>query len=323
MGLTAALACVFLALLCVGLLATGALHTQSRGQRLETQLDRHYTGRHGSAAAAEKSGDGRVASAADNSVARILSADAQQRLALRLDLAGIERRPTEWVVFGCAGSLVLALLLSLLMGSPLLGIPAGLLAGWLGMRFILNSRISRRRAAFSEQLPDVLQILAGSLQAGFSLPQALDAVVRDDTQPGAGEFSRALAETRISGEIEASLERVADRMDSVDLRWAVMAIRIQRSIGGNLVEVLRNTVDTMRERSALRRHVRALSAEGRLSAYILIALPLFVGALLFVTRNGYVRPLYTTPLGLAMLIVGAVLMVLGTIWIRNVVRVEA
>jgi tight adherence protein B len=255
-------------------------------------------------------------------VTRLLGSDREQRLALRLDLAGIRRKPAEWVVLGSSGGLVLAVLLTLLTGRPLVGIPAGALAGWLGMRLIVSARISRRRAAFAEQLPDVLQLVAGSLQSGFSLPQALDAVVREDTQPSAGEFSRALAETRIGGELEAALDRIADRMDSTDLRWSVMAIRIQRSVGGNLVEVLHNTVDMMRERASLRRHVRALSAEGRLSAYILIALPLLVGAWLFFSRGSYMRPLYTTPIGVAMLIGGAVLVAVGTVWMRNVIKVE-
>ena len=101
-----------------------------------------------------------------------------------------------------------------------------------------------------------------------------------------------------------------------------MAIRIQRSVGGNLVEVLRNTVDMMRERAKLRRHVRALSAEGRLSAYILIALPLLVGTWLLLSRRTYMRPLYTTPFGLTMLIGAALLLVVGTLWMRKAVKVE-
>ena len=232
---------VFIALLFLALLATGALRREDPVQRLEEQLSRHYAARPGSRPAAEDDAGGKVAGAAVGWVSRALGSDAQQRLALRLDLAGIERKPGEWVVMGIAVSLVLALLLTLISDSPLLGIPAGLLIGWLSMRLLLSARVSRRRNAFAEQLPDVLQIIAGSLQSGFSLPQALDAVVRDDTQPAAAEFSRAMAETRIGGELEAALERVAYRMDSTDLRWTVMAIRIQRSVGGNLVEVLHNT----------------------------------------------------------------------------------
>ena len=101
-----------------------------------------------------------------------------------------------------------------------------------------------------------------------------------------------------------------------------MAIRIQRTVGGNLVEVLRNTVGTMRERAQLRGHVRALSAEGRLSAYILVALPVLVGAWLFLARPSYVRPLYTTAFGLVMLVGAVVLVVLGALWMRKLIKVE-
>jgi len=322
------LACVFGALLLVTLLLTGALNREDRGRRLEAQLARHYAPRHGSRAAdaadddGKTDGNGRVASTAISWVARLLSSTSEQRLAGRLDLAGIARGPAEWVLLGCCASLPLAVLLTVLTETPLIGVPAGALLGWLGMRLIVSTRITRRRAAFAEQLPDVLQLVAGALQSGFSLPQAIDAVVREDTQPSAGEFSRALAETRIGGELEAALDRVADRMDSTDLRWTVMAIRIQREVGGNLVEVLRNTVDTMRERAQMRRQVRALSAEGRLSAYILIALPVLMAAYMFLARPEYIRPLYTTPLGLVMLIGGAVLVVLGSLWMRQVVKVE-
>jgi len=316
MILIAILASVFLAVFLIALLLTGTLRTDNPGSRLEAQLERHY------AVAGEKRGEGRVAGAATNSVDRLLGAGVQQRLAMRLDLAGINRKPSDWIVLGGCGSVVLAVLLTLLTGNAAVGILVGALAGWLVMRTIVSVRISRRRAAFADQLPDMLQILAGSLQSGFSLPQALDAVVREDTQPIASEFARATAETRIGSELETALDRVADRMDSKDLRWSVMAIRIQRSVGGNLVEVLRTTGETMRERASVRRHVRALSAEGRLSAYILIALPILIGAFLFLTKGSYMHPLFTTPLGLAMVIVAAVLVVVGTWWMRNVVKVE-
>jgi tight adherence protein B len=325
-GLLAVLAVVFVALLFGALLLTGTLRGGDRGRRLADQLDRYYTPRHGPGSADEQGmqadGKGKVASVAVGSVGRLLGPAAQERLALRLDLAGIRRKPSEWVVLGCCAGVLITALLTVLTQSLLVGVVAGALVGWLGMRLILNVRIARRRAAFADQLPDVLQMVAGSLQSGFSLPQALDAVVRDDTQPAAGEFSRALGEHRIGGELEAALERVAERLDSTDMRWTVMAIRIQRSVGGNLVEVLRNTVDMMRERAKLRRHVRALSAEGRLSAYILIALPLLVGTWLLLSRRTYMRPLYTTPFGLTMLIGAALLLVVGTLWMRKAVKVE-
>jgi tight adherence protein B len=319
--LPAVLAGVFVALMLIGFVLIGSLRTENPGRRLEAQLERHYAARH-RGTAEEGPGTEMASGAAAGSVERLLGAGSMQRLALRLDLAGINRKPADWVVLGCCGSVVLAVVLILLTGSPALGILLGAVGGWLSLRLIVSARISQRRSAFADQLPDVLQILAGSLQSGFSLSQALDAVIREDTQPVAGEFSRALVETRIGGELETALDRVADRMDSKDLRWTIMAIRIQRSVGGNLVEVLRNTGETMRERAGIRRHVRGLSAEGRLSGYILIALPIVVGGFLFFLRGSYLRPLYTTPLGLVMLIGGLVLLVLGIVWMRNVVKVE-
>src|SRR6185369_16920917 len=133
-----------------------------------------------------------------------------------------------------------------------------------------------------------------SLQTGFSLPQAVDAAASNGQQPMAGELSRALAEARLGAPLEDGLDRVAYRMDSRDLQWTVMAVRIQRQVGGNLSEVLQTTAKTMRDRAAMRRQVRALSAEGRLSAYILIALPLGLTAFLFLTRRSYLSLLWTT-----------------------------
>lgn len=319
------LGCVFVAILSIGLLFAGPLRKDNAGRRLEAQLERHYTAQRRSGAAdgdGNADGDGKVASAAVGSVARLLGPSGEQRLAYRLDVAGISSKPAEWVVLGCAAGLVLAVLVTLLTSNLLAGIMVGALVGWLGMRLIVSVRISRRRAAFTEQLPDVLQLVAGALQSGFSLPQALDAVVREDSQPASGEFSRAIAETRIGGELETALNRVAERMNSTDLRWTVMAIGIQRQVGGNLVEVLRNTVDTMRERAQVRRQVKALSAEGRLSAYILVALPIVLAGYMFLARPDYIRPLYTTAFGLVMLIGSAVLVVVGSIWMRNIVRLE-
>lgn len=313
---------VFVAILFPALLLTGAFRKRDPGRDLEAHLDRHYAPRHSPQVAGGNGPEAGNASATVAWVTQRIGADAERQLAQRLDLAGIKRKPGEWIVIGVSVSLLLIAVLTAITGTILVGLPLGALLGWLGMRMALNIGISRRRAAFSEQLPDVFQLLAGSLQSGFSLPQALDAVVRENTQPAASEFSRALAETRLGGDVEDALERVAERMDSTDLRWAVMAVRIQRSVGGNLVEVLRNTVDMMRERASLRRQVRALSAEGRLSAYILIALPLLVGSWLFLSKGSYMRPLYTTPLGLVMLIVGSVLMVLGTVWMSKVIKVE-
>jgi len=251
------------------------------------------------------------------------SSGAEQGLARRLDLAAVVRKPAEWTLLTlCAGAALVAALM--LVGlNPVVSVPIGLVASWLVQRVYLSFRIGRRRAAFGEQLPDVLQLIVGSLRSGFSLAQAINAVVRDGTQPAAGEFSRALAETRIGLELEDGLNRVADRMDCNDLRWVVMATRIQREVGGNLAEVLRNTVDTMRERAQTRRHVRALSAEGRLSGYILVGLPVVLGGWLTFSKPQYMSPLFTTPIGIMLVAGGVGLIIVGAFWIRALIKVEA
>ena len=323
-SLIVALACVFLALVVMALLVIGSLGRQDRSRALRDRIER-YGPRHVPAAAESAAGsaEGKVARTAVGLASQLLrSGHADQRLAERLELAGITQTPAEWVLLGgCACALVTAAVTAV-GGGILIGLPAGLLVSAVGMRFAVRIRISRRRAAFADQLPDVLQLIAGSLKAGFSLPQALGSVLREDTQPTAGEFSRALAEARVGISLEAALEAVANRMDCDDLRWTVMAIRIQREVGGNLAEVLDTTVGTMRDRASLQRHVRGLTAEGRLSAYILAALPLLIGSWLLISDGTYLRPLYTTVVGLIMLFSGVVLFGLGVLWMRVLIKVE-
>jgi Flp pilus assembly protein TadB len=319
MPLLAVLGIVFAALLVIALLVTGSLRGQDQRREMADRIGR-YGPRHG-VAAPER--DGKAASAAVGWTAQLLrSSNTERGLAERLDLAGIARKPAEWALLGICSCAALAAVVTLATRNIFIGILGGVLIGWLGMHLSVSIRIGRRRAAFSEQLPDVLQLIAGSLQSGFSLPQAVDGVVREGTQPAAGEFSRALAEARVGADLEDALNRVADRMDSTDLRWTVMAIRIQREVGGNLAEVLRTTVGTMRERAFLRRQVRALSAEGRLSAYILVILPVVVGAWFFISDPSYMRPLYTTLIGLLMFIGGGLLIVIGALWMRKLIKIE-
>ncbi|GAA2169393.1 type II secretion system F family protein [Pedococcus bigeumensis] len=198
----------------------------------------------------------------------------------------------------------------------------GLVVGIFGPAFVLRFLSNRRGKKFDSQLPDVLTLVASSLSTGFSLPQALDAVAKDAAEPAAKEFARALAETRIGADIADSLERMSDRMDSDNMRWTSMAIRIQREVGGNLAETLRTTAKTLREREELRRHVRALSAEGRLSAYILVALPIGIFFYTMQTNRSYIELLWTRPMGIGMIIGGLISLGIGMAWMRKVVDVK-
>jgi Flp pilus assembly protein TadB len=317
LALVVVVACIFGAIFLAGALVISAVRPDGRARRLADRVERYGAGR-----VAERTGSG-LARAADRLVSPALRhGGIGLRLAMRLDLAGIGVSPAQWVLAGTAGSVALVLMLAGLLGSVPIGVVAGALGGWLGMRFGLNLLIARRRARFADQLPDLLQFIAGSLRSGFSLGQGLEAAVREGTQPVASEFDRALEDSRLGADLEDALDQVAARMESIDLEWAVMAIRIQRETGGNLAEVLSHTVETMRERSRLRRHVRSLSAEGRLSAYVLVALPIFVGGYLFLTRRSYLRPLYTTTVGIVMLGFAVLLIVVGSLWMSRLVKVE-
>jgi tight adherence protein B len=320
-SLLGVLAAVFIALLALALLTVGSVRSDGRRRpRLLGQIERYGPMR---TPPPEQASDGRVARTAVGLMTQLLqSRDTGPKLALRLDHAGISRQPAEWALLCASVSVVLAAVLTLLTASPLIGILAGVLIGWICMRLVLSIKIARRRAAFDEQLPNVLQLVAGSLQTGFSVAQAIDAVVREEAQPAAGEFARALTETRLGVDLDVALDGVADRLASTDLRWVVMAIRIQRETGGNLAEVIRNTVGTMRERAYLRRQVRSLSAEGRLSAYVLLALPVVVGGWLMFSSPNYMRPLYTTVFGVLMLTIATLLIVAGAFWMRKLINVE-
>jgi tight adherence protein B len=246
----------------------------------------------------------------------------ESKLGGKLESAGISLKPAEWllthsgIAFGAAlfgfllsgGGIVLALVLLL----------AGAVLPWM----YLGIRKSRRQKAFNSQLAETLQLISGSLSAGLSLSQSLDTVVREGSEPITSEFRRALVEARLGIPVEDTLDNVAKRMESADFEWVVMAIRIQREVGGNLAELLLKVAGTMRERDYLRRQVKTLSAEGKMSAYILGALPPGMFAYMLMANRDYVSPLYTTPLGWFMLVSAAMLMAVGAFWMSRLVKVD-
>jgi len=246
----------------------------------------------------------------------------EESLTRRLDAGGIPLRASEWLILHIGFAIIFPLLVMLITNiNPALTITAVFL-GIVGPLGYLAVKETMRTRKFLAQLPDTLQLLAGSLSAGYSLPQAVDAVVRQGTPPMADELRKALVEARLGAPIEDALDDVADRMRSKDFHWVVMAIRIQRQVGGNLAEVLATTAATMRERERLRRQVQVLSAEGRLSAYVLFGLPITFALYLLSTRPDYLKPLVTDPIGWILLAGMAILLTVGGLWMRKVVTVE-
>ncbi len=240
-----------------------------------------------------------------------------------IEKADLPFRAGEWLILRIVAVIVGAAVGLVLAGeAKLLGLLGGAVVGLILMPVLLRLAASRRAAKFEAQLPGLLLLVSTSLKSGFGLPQALEAVARDAAEPSGKEFSRALAETRIGTDLPDALERVANRMESDSMHWTVMAIRIQREVGGNLADTLRTTANTLREREALYRQVKTLSAEGRLSAYILIALPIFLFIYMIRVNYGYVSLLWTTTMGMFMSVGGLIAMGIGIVWMRNVVKIE-
>jgi tight adherence protein B len=222
-----------------------------------------------------------------------------------------------------AGIAVAGAMLGLLIGagSVVLGVLLVLVA-LVGPTVYLKVKRARRLKAFSSGLADTLQLMSGSLSAGLSLAQSIDTIVREGSEPIASEFRRVVVESRLGVTLEDSLDGVAARMDSRDFQWVVMAIRIQREVGGNLAELLLTVAGTLRERDYLRRHVRALSAEGRLSCWILGGLPPGFLLYLALSKPDYVEPMFSTPIGWLLCIGMTVLLGVGVLWMSKVAKVD-
>ncbi len=239
-------------------------------------------------------------------------------LSRALELAGVDIRPGELLVAAAAGSVVMFGIGWLLIG-PLIGLVLALMVPLLA-RGVLRLLATRRRQKFSDQMADTLQILAGSLRAGHGLSQGIDTVAREAESPTAEEFRRLTVETRLGRDLVEALESLADRVGSEDFQWVVQAVQIQREVGGDLAAILDTVASTVRDRTRVRRQVSALSAEGRMSAWVLMILPFGLGGMMAVTNRGYLAPLFTTGTGVRLLVVGAVLLAAGGLWLRRIVK---
>src|SRR5207249_2717986 len=162
---------------------------------------------------------------------------------------------------------------------------------------VLQFMSGQRKRKFMSQLPDMLQLLAGSLRAGYSLMQGVEAVAQEVEDPMAFELNRVLIEARLGRPLEDALEDASNRMGSPDFDWAVMAIRIQREVGGNLAELLATVAETMIHRERLRREIKALTAEGRMSAIVLGLLPVGLGVIMYTINPEYMRVLFQDSFG--------------------------
>ena len=239
----------------------------------------------------------------------------------RLEQAGLPVLVGEFVALTvvCAllGAVFAALLLQNIIFVLLIaGVAALIPYFWM----VRNHR--KRQHLLLDQLADTLSILASSLRAGYSFLQALDTVSKDIGEPSASEFQRVVAEIRLGRPVDDALTAMAVRINSDDLKWAVIAINVQRTVGGNLAEVLDIVANTVRERGYIRRQIQVLSAEGRLSVAILASLPFGIMLYLAVVNPEYISPLFTTTVGLILLVAAGSMIGLGIFVMTRMVRID-
>ncbi|MGB5756649.1 MAG: type II secretion system F family protein [Acidimicrobiales bacterium] len=238
-----------------------------------------------------------------------------------LERANLPVRAGEALFFLAAIVLVGSGMLFAVTGSLLVGLVFGVIlaiGGFAAVQFIAGRRLKH----FEAQLPDALQLLAGTLRAGYSLPQGIDAVSNEIADPMGYELRRAMTEAQLGRELEDALAGIAERLDSEDFAWAVMAIGIQREVGGNLSEVLMTVSDTMIQRERLHREVNALTAEGRVSAGILSMLPPGLGLVMWVMNPDYLSVLFSRTIGWILLGAAVVAGLVGLAWMKKVITID-
>jgi Flp pilus assembly protein TadB len=224
------------------------------------------------------------------------------------------------VLAAVGGGAALGAVMYFLTGQALLGVISAVAGPFLAWNFV-KFKVARRRKAFEAQLPEALGLIASSLQAGHTALRAVQTMVEESEAPLSEEFERVVAETALGDSLVDALERMAQRLDIEDLAWVVQAIRIQQTVGGKLADLLFTLADFMRGREEIRREVKVLTAEGRLSAWVLGALPVGLFFAVKTMSPGYLDPMLRAP-GLFALIGAAVSVAIGIGMIMRMVKID-
>lgn len=248
--------------------------------------------------------------------------------------ADLKLKPSEYL-FIWAGSIigVPVAMFIFSFALPALGSPisllVGLLIGFMLPRIWLGRRKNGRLGAFNKQLPDTITLIANALRAGSSFLQAIELVVRESRPPVSTEFGRVIREVNLGLPFDAAMENMVRRVRSDDLELMATAITIQHQVGGNLAEILDSIAYTIRERVRIKGEIRTLTAQQRLSGYVVAGLPIGLAGFLFVAAPGFMDPMFANPpavlglpAGVVILIFGGFMMFMGFMFIRKIVDIE-
>jgi len=246
--------------------------------------------------------------------------DSGGSLKAQLEEAHIPMRPGEFVIVSFAAGLAIGAVLTGITGEWLFGL-AGLVMGPVGGVAFVKHKVTARRNAFAEQLPDALSLIASSLTAGHTFLRAIQMMCEESEPPLSEEFARVVSETRLGDSVVDALARMAQRLQLRDLDWVVQAIRIQQTVGGKLADLLHTLADFIRAREEVRREVNVLTAEGRMSAWVLGGLPLFLLLAIQVIDPEYLQPMFQG-WGIAVLAGTAASVAVGTAIIFRMIKIE-
>lgn len=254
-----------------------------------------------------------------------LSADVEDKrftTKVQRDLAraNLKLRVAEYYYIRIGASLALGVIL-FVFRDPVSGI-VGFLVGYMLPRFWVGRRISGRLNAFNKQLPDTITLLSNSLRAGSSFLQSIELVSREGGPPMSEEMGRVVREVNLGLGMEEALHNLVRRIKSDDLDLMVTAIGIQQQVGGNLAEILDTIAFTIRERVRIKGEINTLTAQGRVSGYLVAFLPIGLGVALNAINPAFMAPLFTETVGRILIGVGAVMMTIGFLAIRKITDIK-
>jgi tight adherence protein B len=194
--------------------------------------------------------------------------------------------------------------------------------GWVTPLFILNRNINKRLRTINNQLGDTIAVLSNSLKAGHSFFQAVDSVGRELTGPVADEFSKLQKEISLGVNTETALENMVSRVGSDDMELMVTAVLIQRQIGGNLAEILDNISETIRQRIRAKGEIRTLTAQGRMSGWVISLLPFLLAIAISMISPEHMKVLITSQLGIIMIVIALVMELMGILFVKKIINIE-
>ncbi len=238
-----------------------------------------------------------------------------------VEIARIEREPGELLAMTALATIVTAGLLGLASGTPVLAILV-LLAGPMLLRALVHQRLKKQRDLFAEQLPTHLQELASAMRAGHSLVSGISSMAAEAPEPSGSEWSRVVADEQLGVALDEAMVPMQQRMDCEDIGQVALVAALHRRTGGNMAEVLERVADSVRERAELRRELNALTAQARLSRYVVTALPPVVAGAVALLNPSYLHPLFHTSTGVFLVFLAAGLLVAASLIMKSIAEIE-